>query len=197
MYTNDVDEAEVAKYRLPPCYEYMEQASIMQVMTIRLGVLILGPQLTRSMAEYFQFKKSSLNILSEEQIRQHLRKHRPITVQTPTPRRREISNSPEIEYIDLQDILHQIATDEPINLKLKLDTIHAYFQTLCLVRPGFEGFSDEFSILYTEFQNLEAGTQALKGRIKLFCQNYIHSPKPYSSRIIPSPNSAFEQYGAK
>ena len=82
-----ITEEEIARYRLPECFEYFEEARFFQYFTVRICLALFGPGFTRSIAEYFHFEKSKYPVYNDDEIRKLILQTKRPKLITPTPKR--------------------------------------------------------------------------------------------------------------
>lgn len=195
----EISEEEIAKYRLPECFEYFEEAPVLQYVTVRLCLNLFGPSLTRTIAEYLEFEKSKYPVYTDEQIRQLIKRTKPIKPVTPIPKRLMGTIEEQIATNSLPIIIHTLESDQTLNLDNFLEDMRIYIlkgelaRFLKLDEASEESFTHNFNDIYLAFHLDNEPPQTIKQRLKALCAQYTATNQT-NCHFTHIENSAFVPY---
>jgi hypothetical protein len=189
-----ISKEDIEKYRFPDCFEYFEEAPILQYLSVRISLNLFGPRITRSIAEYFDFSKSKFPIYTDAQIKDMLQRNDAQIPFTPTPRYLVDSIKepmPKQSIVSILEFLHSEAI-ENINTYLEDMRIHIIRGNIVrffkLDEASLHAFTQQFNDIYFAYFNDGENNETIKARFKILCHEHALSPQPKLT-LFPSPHS--------
>ena len=198
METN-ISKEDIEKYRFPDCFEYFEEAPILQYLSVRISLNLFGPRITRSIAEYFDFSKSKFPIYTDAQIIDILQSTQPKKLFTPTPKSLVGSIKEPIPNESISSILEFLHSEAIENIDTYLEDMRIHIIRGDIVRffkldeVSLYSFTQRFNDIYLAYFNDGENNKIIKERFKILCHDHALFP-PTKLTLCPSPHSAFNSF---